>query len=160
MTIEVGDKVPSVQVHVLADGAPSAISTDGIFAAKKVALFGLPGAFTRTCSAKHLPGFIDNADALKAKGIDAIVCISVNDAFVMGAWGEARNVCGKVMMVADGSANFTKAAGLDIDMSEKGYGLRCRRFSMIVDDGTVTTLHIDEPGTFETTSAEVMLGDL
>ena len=160
MTIEVGDKVPSVQVHVLADGAPSPISTDDIFAAKKVALFGLPGAFTRTCSAKHLPGFIDNADALKAKGIDAIVCISVNDAFVMGAWGEARNVGGKVMMVADGSANFTKAAGLDIDMSEKGYGLRCRRFSMIVDDGTVTTLHIDEPGTFETTSAEVMLGDL
>ena len=160
MTIEVGDKVPSVQVHVLADGAPSPISTDDIFAAKKVALFGLPGAFTRTCSAKHLPGFIDNADALKAKGIDAIVCISVNDVFVMGAWGEARNVGGKVMMVADGSANFTKAAGLDIDMSEKGYGLRCRRFSMIVDDGTVTTLHIDEPGTFETTSAEVMLGDL
>ncbi len=160
MTIEVGDRVPSVQVHVLANGAPSGISTDDIFGGKKVALFGLPGAFTRTCSAKHLPGFTNNADALKAKGIDTVVCLSVNDAFVMGAWGEAQDVGEKVMMVADGSANFTKAAGLDIDMSEKGYGLRSRRFSMIVDDGTVTTLHIDEPGTFETTSAEVLLGDL
>ena len=160
MTIEVGDKVPSVQVHILADGAPSPISTDDIFGGKKVALFGLPGAFTRTCSAKHLPGFVDNADSLKAKGIDAVVCISVNDAFVMGAWGESRDVGDNVMMVADGSANFTKAAGLDIDMSEKGYGLRSRRFSMIVDDGTVTTLHIDKPGTFETTSAEMLLGDL
>lgn len=160
MTIEVGDKVPSVQVHVLTDGAPSGIPTDDIFAGKKVALFGLPGAYTRTCSAKHLPGFVDNSEALKAKGIDTVVCLSVNDAFVMGAWSEARNVGDRVMMVADGSANFTKAAGLDIDMSEKGYGLRCRRFSMVVDDGTVTSLHIDEPGTFETTSAEVLLGDL
>ncbi len=160
MTIQVGDKIPSVQVHVLTDGAPAGLSTDDIFAGKKIALFGLPGAFTRTCSAKHLPGFTQNADALKAKGIDTVVCLSVNDAFVMGAWGEARNVGEKVMMVADGSANFTKAAGLDIDMSEKGYGVRSRRFSMIVDDGTVTSLHIDEPGTFETTSAEVLLDDL
>ena len=128
MTISVGDKIPSVDVHVMTEDGPGAISTDEIFTGKKVALFGLPGAFTRTCSAKHLPGFVQNADALKEKGIDAIACISVNDAFVMDAWGKAQDVGGRVMMVADGSANFTRAAGLDIDMSGKGYGLRSRRF--------------------------------
>ncbi|MDA0306729.1 MAG: peroxiredoxin [Proteobacteria bacterium] len=157
MSISVGDKIPSVQVHVLSDDGPKGISTDEIFAGKTVALFGLPGAFTRTCSAKHLPGFIDHADALKAKGIDQIVCISVNDAFVMGAWGKDRGAGDAVMMVADGSANFTKAAGLDVDMSEKGYGVRCRRFSMLVEDGVVKVLNIDAPGTYELTSAEAML---
>ncbi len=157
MSISVGDKIPSVQVHVLSDDGPKGISTDEIFAGKTVALFGLPGAFTRTCSAKHLPGFIDQADALKAKGVDQIVCISVNDAFVMGAWGKDRGAGDAVMMVADGSANFTKAAGLDVDMSEKGYGVRCRRFSMLVEDGVVKVLNIDAPGTYELTSAEAML---
>ncbi len=160
MTISVGDKIPSVELHVMTDDGPGAISTDEIFSGKKVAIFGLPGAFTRTCSAKHLPGFVNNADALKAKGIDSIVCISVNDAFVMGAWSKVQDVGDSVMMVADGSAKFTKAAGLDIDMSEKGYGLRSRRFSMVVDDGEVKNLNIDEPGTFEHTSAEAMLGEL
>jgi len=157
VSISVGDKIPSVQVHVLSDDGPKGISTDEIFAGKTVALFGLPGAFTRTCSTKHLPGFIDQADALKAKGVDQIVCISVNDAFVMGAWGKDRGAGDAVMMVADGSANFTKAAGLDVDMSEKGYGVRCRRFSMLVEDGVVKVLNIDAPGTYELTSAEAML---
>ncbi|MEE9318012.1 MAG: peroxiredoxin [Rhodospirillales bacterium] len=160
MTIGVGDKIPSVDVHVMTGDGPGAIFTDEIFSGKKVAIFGLPGAFTRTCSAKHLPGFVNNADALKEKGIDTIACISVNDAFVMDAWGKAQDVGGRVMMIADGSANFAKAAGLDIDMSGKGYGLRSRRFSMVVDDGVVKSLNIDEPGTFENTSAEVMLGEL
>jgi len=157
MSISVGDKIPSVQVHVLSDDGPKGISTDEIFAGKTVALFGLPGAFTRTCSAKHLPSFIDHADALKAKGVDQIVCISVNDAFVMGAWGKDRSTGDAVMMVADGSAKFAKAAGLDIDMSEKGYGVRCRRFSMLIEDGVVKVLNIDAPGTYELTSAEAML---
>ena len=160
MTISVGDKIPSLDVHVMTEDGPGAISTDEIFSGKKVAIFGLPGAFTRTCSAKHLPGFVNNADALKEKGIDTIACISVNDAFVMDAWGQAQDVGGRVMMIADGSANFAKAAGLDIDMSGKGYGLRSRRFSMVVVDGVVKSLNIDEPGTFENTSAEVMLGEL
>jgi len=157
VTIKVGDKVPTVEVHVLADGAPKGISSDEIFAGSKVAVFGLPGAFTRTCSAKHLPGYVNNADALKAKGIDTIVCISVNDAFVMGAWGVAQEVGDRVKMVADGAANFARAAGLDVDMSAKGYGIRCRRFSMVVDDGVVTSLNVDEPGAFEVSSAEAML---
>jgi len=160
MTIGVGDRIPSVELHVLTDDGPGPITTDEIFAGKKVALFGLPGAFTRTCSAKHLPGYIQNAAALRAKGIDAIVCVSVNDAFVMGAWGRDRGAGDDVMMLADGAARFAKAAGLDVDMSDKGYGVRCRRFSAVVDDGTVTILHIEEPGTFETSSAEVMLGEL
>ncbi len=160
MTISVGDKIPAADMNIMTDDGPGGISTDDIFAGKKVAVFGLPGAFTRTCSARHLPGFVDNAEALKAKGIDAIVCISVNDAFVMAAWAKAQNVGDSVLMVADGSANFTRAAGLDTDMSAKGFGVRSQRFSMIVEDGTVTSLHIDAPGTFETTSAEAMLGAL
>ena len=160
MTISIGDKVPSTDLNIMTDDGPGGISTDDILAGKKVAVFGLPGAFTRTCSARHLPGYVDNANALKAKGIDSIVCISVNDAFVMGAWGKAQDVGDSVMMVADGSAKFVTAAGLDSDMSAKGFGVRSQRFSMVVDDGTVTSLQIDAPGTFENTSAEVMLGAL
>jgi peroxiredoxin len=160
MTLAVGDKIPSVDLDIMTGDDPGGISTDDLFAGKTVAVFGLPGAFTRTCSAKHLPGFVDNADALRAKGIDDIVCISVNDPFVMAAWAKAQNVGDKVLMVADGSAKFARAAGLDTDMSAKGFGVRCRRFSMVVDDGTVKSLQIDEPGSFEVTSAEVMLGQL
>ena len=122
-------------------------------------LFGVPGAFTPTCSAKHLPGFVQHADALKAKGVDTIACLSVNDPFVMGAWGADQNVGDAVTMLADGSANFTKAAGLELDLTDRGLGLRCQRFAMIVEDGTVKSIHIDE-GTFEKTSAETMLGEL
>ncbi|MDA1091616.1 MAG: peroxiredoxin [Proteobacteria bacterium] len=160
MTINVGDKIPAADMNIMTADGPGGISSDDIFTGKKVAVFGLPGAFTRTCSARHLPGFVDNAEALKAKGIDAIVCISVNDAFVMGAWAKAQGVGDSVLMVADGSAKFVKAAGLEADMSAKGFGVRSQRYSMIVEDGTVTSLNIDEPGTFEKTSAEVMLGAL
>ena len=160
MTLAVGDKIPSVDLDIMTGDGPDGISTDDLFAGKTVAVFGLPGAFTRTCSAKHLPGFVDNADALKEKGIDDIVCISVNDPFVMAAWAKAQNVGDKVLMVADGSVKFARAAGLDTDMSAKGFGVRCRRFSMIVEDGTVKSLNINEPGSFEVTSAEVMLGQL
>ena len=153
MTIKVGDKIPSVTLmHMGADG-PAGISTDDLFGGKTVAFFGVPGAFTPTCSAKHLPGFMENADALKSKGIDEIVCTSVNDVFVMGAWA-------KVTLVADGDAAFTKAAGLELDLTGKGLGLRNERFSMVVENGVVKTLNIDAGGKFETTSAEHLLGQL
>ncbi len=157
MIIKVGDRIPSVSLNVMGADGPETIGTDDIFKGKLVALFGLPGAFTPTCSARHLPGFVEASDALKAKGVDAIVCLSVNDAFVMDAWGKDQNVGGKVEMVADGSANFTKAAGLELDLTEKGLGLRSQRFSMVVDDGVVKSLNIDEPGKLETTGAEKLL---
>ena len=160
MTLAIGDKIPSVDLNIMTEDGPGGISTDDLFAGKTVAVFGLPGAFTRTCSAKHLPGFVDNSEALRAKGIDDIVCISVNDPFVMDAWAKAQDVGDKVLMIADGSAKFARAAGLDADMSAKGFGVRCRRFSMVVEDGTVKSLNIDDPGSFEVTSAEVMLGQL
>ena len=160
MAIKVGDTIPSIDLMTMTADGPSCISTDDIFSGKKIAFFGLPGAFTPTCSAKHLPGFVQNADALKAKGIDTIVCLAVNDAFVMDAWGQDQNVDDRVMMVADGSAAFTKATGLGLDLTERGLGLRCQRFSMVVVDGVVQSLHIDPAGSFEDTSAEKMLGEL
>ncbi len=160
MTIQVGDTVPSATLNIMTADGPSAISTDDIFKGKTVALFGLPGAFTPTCSAQHLPGFVASADALKAKGVDTIVCLAVNDVFVMGAWGKDQNVGDKVTLVADGSAQFTKAAGLELDLTERGLGLRCQRFSMVVDDGVVKSLNIDPAGTFEATSAEKILEQL
>ncbi|MCH8213939.1 MAG: peroxiredoxin [Proteobacteria bacterium] len=160
MTIQVGDSIPSATLNIMTADGPSAITTDDIFKGKTVALFGLPGAFTPTCSAQHLPGFVANADALKAKGVDSIVCLAVNDVFVMGAWGKDQNVGDKVTLVADGSAAFTKAAGLELDLIERGLGLRCQRFSMVVDDGVVKSLNIDPAGTFEATSAEKILEQL
>lgn len=159
MTIQAGDKIPSVDLAIMTDDGPDTISSDDLFSGKKVAIFGVPGAFTPTCSAKHLPGFVNNADALKAKGVDTIACLSVNDAFVMGAWGKDQNVGDNVMMLADGSAAFTKAADLVLDLTERGLGVRCQRFAMVVDNGVVSSIHIDE-GTFEKTSAETMLGEL
>ncbi|MCH7485517.1 MAG: peroxiredoxin [Proteobacteria bacterium] len=160
MTIKVGDRIPSVSLNVMGADGPQTIGTDDIFKGKLVALFGLPGAFTPTCSARHLPGFVEAADALKAKGVDSIVCLSVNDAFVMAAWGKDQNVGDKVELVADGSANFTKAAGLELDLTERGLGLRSQRFSMVVDDGVVKSLNIDEPGKLEITGAEKLLEQL
>ena len=160
MTIQVGDSIPSATLNIMTADGPSAITTDDIFKGKTVALFGLPGAFTPTCSAKHLPGFVANADALKATGVDSLVCLAVNDVFVMGAWGKDQNVGDKVTLVADGSAQFTKAAGLELDLVARGLGLRCQRFSMVVDDGVVKSLNIDAAGTFEATSAEKILEQL
>jgi peroxiredoxin len=159
MTIKVGDKIPSVNLAVMGAEGPQGVTTDDIFKGKKVAIFGVPGAFTPTCSAKHLPGFVQHADAIKSKGVDTIACISVNDAFVMGAWGKDQKVGDKVMMVADGSAKFADATGLMLDLTERGLGKRVQRFAMVVDDGVVKSLHIDE-GTFEKTSAEQMLSEL
>ena len=157
MTIKVGDKIPSVTLHTLTKDGPKPISSDDLFKGKKVAIFGLPGAFTPTCSAKHLPGFVKKAASFKKKGVDQVVCLAVNDAFVMGAWGQNQKVGNKVLMVADGDANFTKAAGLELDLNGRGLGLRSQRFAMIVDKGVVKSLAIDPPGTFEKTSAEEML---
>ncbi len=157
MTIKVGEKIPSVTLHTMTKDGPKPISSDDLFRGKKVAVFGLPGAFTPTCSAKHLPGFVKKAAALKKKGIDEIVCLSVNDAFVMGAWGKDQKVGNKVTMIADGSADFTKAAGLELDLTARGLGLRSQRFAMVVDKGVVKSLDIDPAGTFEKTSAEAML---
>ncbi len=158
MTINVGDTIPNVTVFVLGeDGGPQPVSTDELFKGKLVAMFGLPGAFTPTCSASHLPGYVENAVALKEKGADDIICLSVNDAFVMTAWGVDQNVGDKVTMVADGSATFAKATGLELDLTEKGLGMRCQRFSMIVDDGVVKNIETEDPPTAELTSAEKML---
>ena len=157
MTIKVGDSIPSAKLrHMTAEG-PKEITTDEIFKGKKVVLFAVPGAFTPTCSAKHLPSFLQNAAAIKAKGIDTIACIAVNDAFVMGAWGKAQNTEGKVEMLADGNATFTKELGLEMDGSGFGLGMRSKRYAMVVQDGKVTALNVEPPGAFEISSAEAIL---
>ena len=159
MTISKGDKLPDVKlVKATADG-PDAVQSGEFFAGKKVALFAVPGAFTPTCSAKHLPGYVEKAAELKAKGIDEIACVSVNDAFVMGAWGKDAGSA-DVTMLADGSADFAKAIGLDADFSGYGMGTRSQRFSMIVNDGVVEELNVEGPGEFKVSSAEHMLGQL
>jgi peroxiredoxin len=155
--IKVGDKIPSATLMQMKDGGPKPVTTDQLFAGKKVALFALPGAFTPTCSAKHLPGFIQHSDALKAKGINAIACVSVNDAFVMGAWGDQQKAGDKVMMLADGNGDFTRALGLELDATKFGMGKRSQRFSMVVDDGVVTQLNVEAPGAFEVSSADHMM---
>jgi len=160
MTIKAGDSLPDATLYVMTGDGPEARATGDLFKGKTVAFFGVPGAFTPTCSARHLPGFVENAAALKEKGIDEIICFAVNDAFVMDAWGKAHDVGEAVMMVADGSADFTKAAGLELDLSEHGLGLRCQRFSMVVEDGTVKSINIDPAGDFDKTSAETMLESL
>jgi peroxiredoxin len=160
MTIKVGDKVPPATLMQMKDGGPKPVKTDDLFAGKKVVVFALPGAFTPTCSAKHLPGFVQNADALKAKGVDAIACVSVNDAFVMGAWGDQQKVGDKVMMLADGNGDLTRALGLEMDGSRFGMGKRSQRFAMIVENGVVKQLNVEEPGAFAVSSAEHVLTQL
>lgn len=157
MAIQVGDKIPAVTIKAT---DMSDLTTDDLFSGKKVVLFAVPGAFTPTCSNQHLPGYIENADAIRAKGVDDIVCLSVNDAFVMGAWGEDRGAGDKVRMVADGNGDLTKALGLEMDGSGIGFGLRCQRFAAIVEDGTVTTLAVEEPMKFEVSAAEAILAAL
>jgi len=159
MTIQVGDKVPSANFkHMTAEG-PADISSDEVFAGKKVVFIAVPGAFTPGCSMTHLPGFVVNADAIKAKGADTIACMAVNDAFVMGAWGENQNA-EEVLMLADGNAEFTSAIGLELDASGFGMGKRAQRFGMIVEDGTVTYLGVEAPGEIKVSSAEAMLEQL
>ncbi|PCI51772.1 MAG: peroxiredoxin [Alphaproteobacteria bacterium] len=160
MTIAVGDKLPEATLVEMTAEGPAPRTTEDIFKGRKVALFSVPGAFTPTCSAKHLPGFINQADAFKAKGVDEIVCIAVNDAFVMGAWGAAQNAGGKVSMLADGNGDFSRALGLEMDGKAYGMGMRGQRFSIIVEDGTVTSLNVEGPGEFHVSSADHMLTQL
>lgn len=160
MTINVGDKIPSATLKTMGADGPEEITTEDLFKGKTVALFAVPGAFTPTCSAKHLPGYVTNAEAIKAKGVDTIVCLSVNDAFVMGAWGKDQKAGGKVQMLADGNADLTRALGLDKDSTANGMGIRSQRFSMVVEDGVLKSLDIDPPGQFGATSAEAMLDRL
>lgn len=157
MSIKVGDRLPSVDLYVMGESGPQKISSDTLFAGKKVVLFALPGAFTPTCSAAHLPGFVVNAATIKAKGVDSVVCLSVNDAFVMSAWGKVNHAEGEVLMVADGNADFTKAVGLAMDGSGFGMGTRSQRYAMIVADGVVTALNVEAPRAFEVSSAEAVL---
>ena len=159
MTISKGDKLPDVKLVKPTGDGPEAVQSSDFFAGKKVALFAVPGAFTPTCSAKHLPGFVEKANELKAKGIDGIACTAVNDAFVMGAWNNADG-SDDVTMLADGSGEFAKALGLDADFSAFGMGTRSNRYSMIVDDGVVTEINVEGPGEFKVSSAEHMLGQL
>jgi peroxiredoxin len=160
MAIKTGDKVPSATLMQMKDGGPKPVKTDDLFAGKKVVVFALPGAFTPTCSAKHLPGYIQNAGALKGKGVDAIACVSVNDAFVMGAWGDQQGAADKVMMLADGNGDFTRAMGLELDASRFGMGPRSQRYAMIVDNGVVKELNVEEGGAFSVSSAEHVLKQL
>ncbi len=161
MAIQVGDSVPSGTLNHMTANGPEQISTDELFKGKKVVLFALPGAFTPTCSAKHVPGFVQHAAEIKAKGVDTIACLSVNDAFVMGAWGKDQGTGDKVLMLADGAAAYTKAMGMDLDLTAHGMGVRCKRFAMIVDDGKVTFLAEEpNPGALEASSAEAILKQL
>ncbi|GAM06201.1 peroxiredoxin [Novosphingobium sp. MBES04] len=159
MTIAVGDKLPDVKLMKAGESGPEPVQSADYFAGKKVALFSVPGAFTPTCSAKHLPGFVDKAAELKAKGIDEIACTAVNDAFVMGAWGKAAG-SPDVTMLADGNGDLVKALDLTMDGSGFGMGTRGQRFSMVVNDGVVEQLNVEAPGTFEVSAAEYMLGKL
>lgn len=164
MTIKVGDTLPDGQLSEFIDVetagcalGPNNFSVAELTRGKKIVVFGLPGAYTPTCSAKHVPGYLQQYDALKAKGVDEIWCLSVNDAFVMGAWGRDQHATGKVRMMADGSADYTKKLGLELDLTARGMGVRCQRFSMLVEHGVVKSLNVEGPGKFEVSDAETMI---
>ncbi len=164
MTIKVGDRMPDGELQEFIDVetagcslGPNTFKVGDLVKGKKIVIFGLPGAYTPTCSAKHVPSYIRHYDALKSKGIDEIWCLAVNDAFVMGAWGREQGATGKVRMMADGSADYTKKLGLELDLTARGMGVRCQRFSMLVDDGVVTKLNVEAPGKYEVSGAETML---
>ena len=160
MTISVGDRVPNTKLVKATELGPEAIESDNYFKGRRIALFSVPGAFTPTCSAKHLPGFVEKSDEILAKGIDEIACTAANDAFVMTAWGKSAGVAGHVTMLADGNGDFPKALGLDADMSAYGMGTRGKRFSMVVNDGVVEQLNVEAPGEFRVSTAEYMLENL
>tara|TARA_R110000868_G_scaffold76499_2_gene219898 strand:- start:43946 stop:44428 length:483 start_codon:yes stop_codon:yes gene_type:complete len=160
MTISVGDRIPDASFMTMTADGPNKLTTSDVFAGKTVALFSVPGAYTPTCSAKHLPGFVEKAADIKAKGVDTIACISVNDVFVMNAWGKDQGVGSDVMMLADGNGDFARAVGLEMDGSGFGMGTRSQRFSMIVKDGVLTELNVEAPGEFKVSSADHILGQL
>ena len=160
MTIKVGDKMPSGVFKQMTKDGPQNVTTDQLFKGKKVVLFSVPGAFTPTCDAKHLPGFVQNAAAIKAKGVDTVACMSVNDVFVMNAWGKASNVGDSVAMLADGNGEYAKALGLEMDGRGFGMGMRSQRFAVLVQDGVVSKLAVEAPGEFKVSSAEAILGQL
>jgi len=156
MAIQEGDTLPEATLHMMQDGRPQPMTTADLFGGKKVVLFAVPGAFTPTCSQAHLPGYVVNADAIKAKGVDSIICLSVNDAFVMGAWGDNANA-EALLMVGDGNGDFTKAVGLEMDGSGFGLGSRSQRYAMVVDDGTVSKLAVEDAGQLDVSAAEAIL---
>ncbi len=160
MTISVGDRIPSMTLTRVTSEGPQPVETDSYFAGRKVALFAVPGAFTPTCSARHLPGYVEKADELKAKGVDEIACVAVNDAFVMQAWAAQAGAEGKVTMLADGNGDFAEALGLAADFSKFGMGKRSQRWSAIIEDGVVKELNVEEPGAFSVSSADYILGQL
>jgi peroxiredoxin len=160
MTIKVGDRMPAGSFTQVTKDGPQKISAEDFFKGKKVVLFSVPGAFTPTCDAKHLPGFVEKASDLRAKGVDTIACIAVNDAFVMKAWGKSQSTDGKVEMLADGNGDYTKALGLDFDASGFGMGLRGQRFALLVDNGVVKQVNVEAKGEFKVSSAEYVLGQL
>ena len=164
MTIKVGDRLPEATLIEFIETeqpgctiGPNAFKVSALSKGKKIAIFGLPGAFTPTCSAKHVPSYLANVDKLKARGVSEIWCVSVNDAFVMGAWGRDQKTQGKIRMMADGNAEFTKALGMELDLTARGMGLRMNRFSMLVEDGVVKTLNIEAPGKFEVSGGDTMV---
>lgn len=160
MTIKIGDKIPAATLKVMTKDGPSNATTEELFGSGKVVMFSVPGAFTPTCSARHLPGFVDHAAEIAAKGVDRIVCVAVNDVFVMDAWGKSANVGDKIVMAADGNGEFTRALGLELDASGFGMGQRGQRFAVITQDGVVTALNVEAPGEFKVSSAEFVLGQL
>lgn len=160
MAIKVGDHLPEATFTTPSPDGPQALTNDQVFKGKTVVLFALPGAFTPTCSARHLPGFKDKAAEFKAKGVDTIACLSVNDAFVMAAWAKDQGIDGQVLMLADGNADFTKKVGLEFDGAKFGMGVRSQRYAMVVKDGVVATLDVEEGGEFRVSSAEHVLGQL
>lgn len=160
MTISAGEKMPSGTFGIMTESGPGSLSSDELFAGKKVVLVSVPGAFTPTCSLKHLPGFIDQAEQLAAKGVDTVACMAVNDVFVMDAWGKDRGVGEKVVMLADGNGEYSRALGLELDASGFGMGMRGQRFAIVVDDGVATHVAIEDPGQFEVSKAEAILAAL
>jgi len=160
MAIQAGEKMPAGVFGVMTDAGPGAMSTEELFAGKKVVLVSVPGAFTPTCSANHLPGFVDHADTISSKGVDTIAFMAVNDVFVMDAWGKDRGVDGKIAMLADGNGEYAQALGLEMDGTAFGMGMRGQRFAIVVDDGTATQVAVEAPGQFEVSKAESILASL
>ena len=158
--IKVGDAIPSHKLTAVTADGPKEVTTEELFAGKTVVLFAVPGAFTPTCSARHLPGYVQNNEALRAKGVDTIACLAVNDVFVMTAWAKEQAVDSHITMLADGSGTFTKALGLELDLTARGLGVRSQRYAMVVRDGRITHLNVEAPGGFEVSRAETVLAQL